>query len=651
MAGLFILLCILGLSPEIEEKLDAQGFVIVPTMKRNIYDIYESAKKHNEPILVTSDLVLYTSHILFDYTLRVLELETLLPKLEELTKGMIEASQNQAKKAKNVGTRNEVSIQDAALDNLAFFGVAGNLLGIELPEGIPEQIIKKINREVKLIKAHEGPVSSPIFGYQEDYTQYIPRGHYTRNADFEQYFQAMMWYGRMGFYLKPNPTMYLTGVNPVEEGIKLTRRAILITNIIKSSPKLAKLWKDIYKPTTFFAGKSDDFTIEDYEKLLKNINPAKDKSVQMFIKSAERLPPPQITSTLTEDTLGLLGFRFMGQRFIPDSYIFQNLVYPKVMEYHGKEHPFTLEDTPLGGLRCFPRGLDVMFVLGSSAAGDILKQEGDTDYALYNLQVKKLQAEFQRLPPSQWSENLYWRWLWVLKNLVTHSHQGCPEFMRGRLWRLKELNSALGSWAELRHDTILYGKQSYTLMTVGHISGKGPKLTEGWVEPYPEIYKWLSDFIKELAETSEYPDEIRKNLSKYAEILERLITISNKELEDKLLTEMEHRLIWNIGSTLKGITQFSPELMRKITDGADEEMAIVADVHTDPNSKQVLEEAVGYPSIIYVKLPGKVVKGGVFSYYEFKAPMDERYTDEKWQEDLRTNPPKLQKWFLSLLNK
>ncbi len=655
MASLLILLCVLQgqivdysippeLSPEIKKKLETQGFVIVPTMSRNIYDIYEFAKKRGEPILVTSDLVLHTSHILFDYTLRVLELETLLPKVEKLTLGMIKTSQLQVKKA-----RNEL-IKKSALDNLAFFGVAGKLLKIELPEGIPEQILKKIDMEVKLIESHKSPMGSPIFGYREDYTQYITRGHYTRNADFERYFQAMMWYGRMGFYLKPHPTMYCPKeIDPIEEGIKLTRRAILITNIIKSSPKLAKLWKEIYEPTTFFAGKSDDLTIEDYGKLLKGITPGLNKSVQVFINRAKKLPPPRIVSTLTEDTLGLLGFRFMGQRFIPDSYIFQNLIYPKVMGYSGEGHPFTLVKTPIGDLRCFPRGLDVMFVFGSSAAGDILKQEGDTEYNKYDKQIRKLQTEFHGFPESQWQENLYWRWLWMLRKFVTHPHTGYPKFMQSRLWVLKELNAALGSWAELRHDTILYGKQSYMLVTSS--APRRPELTEGWVEPYPEIYKWMSDFVKELSKTSEYPEEISKNLLKYAEILESLSIISSKELKDKPLTEMEHRLIWNIGSTLKGVTQFSPELMQKITNGADEEMAVIADVHTEPNSKQVLEEGVGYPSIIYVKLPGKVVRGGIFSYYEFKAPMDERYTDEKWQEELRKNPPKPQKWFLPLLNK
>ena len=42
---------------------------------------------------------------------------------------------------------------------------------------------------------------SPIFTYAEDYSQYLPRGHYTRSMRLKNYFLAMMWHGRMTFLL------------------------------------------------------------------------------------------------------------------------------------------------------------------------------------------------------------------------------------------------------------------------------------------------------------------------------------------------------------------------------------------------------------------------------------------------------------------
>jgi hypothetical protein len=58
---------------------------------------------------------------------------------------------------------------------------------------------------------------------------------------------------------------------------------------------------------------------------------------------------------------------------------------------------------------------------------------------------------------------------------------------------------------------------------------------------------------------------------------------------------------------------------------------------------------VGYPFIIYVIAPieGKLIltQGAVFSYYEFPWPMDDRLTDERWQEMLEAGEePNLPAW-------
>jgi hypothetical protein len=75
----------------------------------------------------------------------------------------------------------------------------------------------------------------------------------------------------------------------------------------------------------------------------------------------------------------------------------------------------------------------------------------------------------------------------------------------------------------------------------------------------------------------------------------------------------------------------------------------VADVHTDQNTKQVLEEGVGYVKLLiaaYLLPDGRILMGAGpnMSYYEFKQPMKDRLTDEKWQELLSTKPPVGPEW-------
>ncbi len=50
---------------------------------------------------------------------------------------------------------------------------------------------------------------------------------------------------------------------------------------------------------------------------------------------------------------------------------------------------------------------------------------------------------------------------------------------------------ALGSWTELRRDTILYAKQVYAEMGAGALPPPAPEPPKGYVEPVPELYARL----------------------------------------------------------------------------------------------------------------------------------------------------------------
>jgi hypothetical protein len=134
---------------------------------------------------------------------------------------------------------------------------------------------------------------------------------------------------------------------------------------------------------------------------------------------------------------------------------------------------------------------------------------------------------------------------------------------------------------------------------------------------------------------------IPEKLRSFEELLGKLAVISEKELKGMDLDDAEYELIKNIGSELSSLKSFPSHIMKQITSGADERMDIIADVHTDLNTKQVLEEGIGSPFDIYVIIEDskgyRLCRGAVFSYYEFKHPMDDRLTDEKWQKMGREN--------------
>ncbi len=614
------------LSDEQRALLEENGFVVAPSRAAQIYEIYKSAKERGIPIFVTTDALLHAYHILYDYTLRSAEIQHFVNDLNGLNAAMREAAEEQYSPASG-------KLQEAARRNLAFFTVASVLL--EPDTEIDGDVADDVNAELDLIAAHQGFAKSPIFGYREDYSQYVPRGHYTRNETFERYFKTMMWYGRMMFRLKPGPSP-----EAVEAGRMETRQAILIVAALQNAQvggeSALAVWERIYEPTVFFVGQTDDLNIYDYGQLVKEVygdqltlaNLEDEVKLDEFIERALTMRPPRIVSSYVTDQEKpeevTKSFRFMGQRFIPDSYIFQQLVYDKVGTQFDP--------------RLFPKGLDVTAVLGSARAYEILLDVyGEGRYANYQEQMEKLRGEFGQLPPEQWVENLYWSWLYALRPLLEVKGEGYPVFMQNQGWVDKDLNSFLGSWTELRHDTILYAKQSYTMKATGMMPQ--PEAAKGYVEPQPEVYARLAALARQMRTGLEGRGLLDAEYSDKLERLESLLlslkTMAEKELMGQALSEEEYELVRNIGGILEGITTFSATVKEQITSEADERMAIVADVHTDVNTGQVLEEGVGDAFLIYVIAPvgGQLMatQGGVFSYYEFTQPMSDRLTDEAWQ--------------------
>ena len=641
---------IAGLSDAQRAALEENGFFVVPVGYEQVYQIYQQAQESSVPAFVTTDSVLHAYHILYDYALRLAEMEHFIADLETLNAAMLAVAEADYASASG-------PVQEAAWQNLAYFAVASKLLTPNAD--VPEPVRDVVEEELALIEAHKGFEISPIFDryrqedlprdckhrFCEDYSQYVPRGHYTRNEDFERYFRAMMWYGRMSFHLG----------NPYDPEVawRETRGALLIVRALYNTqagdePAL-DVWDRIYEPTAFFVGAADDLTVHDYAAAANEVYGglpdahalADEATLDVFVETAKELRPPSIVGgfvTDQQDAVEMtMGFRFMGQRFIPDSYMFQQLVYDKVKVYRGSDQPFTMSPSQAGPIRGFPRGLDVPAVLGSARALEILSVEGDTDYGGYDEQLASLQDEFAALSAEQWTSNLYWNWLHTLRPLLDEKGEGYPYFMQSPAWQDKDLHTWLGSWTELRHDTILYAKQSYAVFAES--APLEPQPARGYVEPQPEVYARLAALTAQmqagLGDRGLLNAEMNDKLARMEQLLLALKTISEEELRGESLTEEEYALIRAIGDTLENLTTFSEEVEGKITSEADERMALVADVHTDSNTSRVLEEGVGdaFPIYVVVMVEGEqvVAVGGVFSYYEFKQPMSDRLTDSAWQ--------------------
>jgi len=622
--------------------LAENGFVVTSPVTgeyQEFYQVYERGRYADVPMFITTDSVYHIYHLIFDKMLRDLETGHFITDLESLTAAMLDASYQQYQAL--AGT----PLQEPARRNVAYFAVAARLLGI--PDPTPSEVADLVGDELGLIVNASSEAISPIWDRDdlppdmkliEVYGQYKPRGHYTRSEELEQYFRAMMWYGRLTFRL-------LDGFE--------TRRALLLTQALRSAtaadgtPALT-LWQNIYEPTVFIVGKADDLGYIEYGALSDQVfGPDPDLAAfadetlfAQFMEASESLPPPQINSMwvwIWQDQEQVTkGFRFMGQRFTLDAYVFGQLIWRKV----------GTESRPRG----LPSALDFFAAMGSEEASAILTEMGASEYANFDTQMAKVQGEFAALGLDSWTQNLYWAWLYALQPLVEPKGPAYPPFMQTQAWTRKGLQTALGSWTELKHDTILYAKQ-----VMAEMGGGGPDEPppHGYVEPDPEAYARLLALAQMtydglqgrglLTETS------RSNLENLIEELQFLKDISERELAGEPITDDEywHMVYW--GGILEHMTlaaadtnegEGSPRL-------EDQKAALIADVATgtlDLGSLVALEEAVGQPTPIYVVLPDspwRVALGAVFTYYEFTVGSSERMTDEEWQAMLEAgdNPP------------
>lgn len=603
-----------------KEKLGENLFLVENGSWSEFFDLYESNRYLQCPSFITTDSMMHTYHLYFSMLQKNTELEYLAALVDTLSIQMAEEALAQHEQL--IGTEWE----DAAAMNVVFFTVGASLMGEEVT-GVPTELQEKAQEEIQLIYDAQGVEISPLMGGMEDYSQYKPRGYYEGNELLEKYFRTMMWYGRCNF---------------AQNSETANRAALLMTMALEDEAK--ENWEAVYAITSFFAGASDDAGYEEYAPLIREAYGENVDLIDLignatpfekYQQLTAELDPPAINSVVfpddegkTDKTEEAKGYRFMGQRYSLDAAVFTQLCYSKV------------EAAPDGSQRMLPDALDVPAAMGSDTALQILEDNGHFYFEGYEQNMNAVRERIQKAPAAFWSASLYSDWLYTLQPLLEEKGEGYPSFMQNTEWNKKNLEGFLGSWTELKHDTVLYSKQF-----MAEMGGGDEEIDDrGYVEPQPELYYRLSALAKKTSQGLEQygiiSDDDIENLAKLSELADRLMDISIKELTGQEVTEDDYELIRTYGGNIE---HFWEAAIRSQADDAESissqefPAALVVDVATDPNGS-VLEEAIGGVSDIYVIVPidGKlrIAKGGVFTYYQFEQPISERLTDSEWRKKI-----------------
>jgi len=615
------------------------------------------------PLFLSSDFVLSTLHNSYDAVLQTIELELLEPNLKVLLKALY-----QQVPALGESYGQDPRFAHVLADVDLYIAVARSLA--EGEAFLPQLGGDADYHAVMDAVAAEEMVSMPLFTASRprklDFSQFTPRGHYNKEIHTpdgmvtqEDYFRAMMWLGRIDFLLTAPPENPWEPDWTQEELRRMQLGALLLNEALLNCGKGALLNQheqiigflvgpdDNLTPAELQAlgqahlqHPSDLFDPDRFEDFSKALNASDDYGQKImsnfFLVDPDQADPGQLP----------VSYKLMGQKFLIDSYVFSEVVYDRIA-HDGKKV-----------WRALPDPLDAMAALGNEDALALLEDEMDRYHYAPNMAGLKYMIESYE--DTFWESSLYNTWLAALRGLnPVSSSQDLPYFMKTTAWHAEKLNTQLCSWAQLRHDNILYGKQSYT-------GGTSCSYPFTYVEPYPAFYRTLGNFARKaeafLGEAlTDLPshERMRSFYQRYAEIMDILEELASKELSQSPFSENEiafmKSMINSYMASGPSITGWYTDLFFSVEKALGMDFT-VADVHTQPTDESgavvgnVLHVGNGNINMgVFLAenpcQPGKLMAfaGPVSSFHvdvqnNFKRLTDQEWEAMFWENDLPSRP-------------
>jgi hypothetical protein len=611
------------------DKLAQNNFVISDTGYLQLFHVYEQNNYNDMPSFVTTDLFLQAFHIYMSFALKKLEQEKFIPALKELTLSLYEASMSLTKSE-------DAEIKQMAKYNAAFYAISYTLLtgeNLKVPDEYKEDYDDEVHKATAATQ--DNATSKFLDGEIMHYSLFKPRGHYTRKPEMEAYFKAMMWLQKA--YFCRDKTSHL-------------KQSIFMANLLKLD-----VYASIFEPTALLMGEPNNLSIMDIAQFLKSEN-IEDMSVALNAENVEKVDKmlaalseriiikPKSPATCPDK------INFMPQRYMIDNEVLQEMA-----------------DTSSNAKRIFPKGLDVFSAFGSASASDALNNfyKEKEKWSKYPEEMAKLQKKFNNF--DGWNKSVYNKWIESLLALQKRD-KSYPAFMKTKAWDYKNLNTSLASWAELKHDVILYADQPGVAEGGdGGLILPDPDVEVGYVEPNILFWNKLGELIaltkNTLDKHSLLYGDLETKATEMQDFVNFLIGVSKKELAKKPLSAEEYKRIKDIGSAVENFTLdiFEAENEHSYNNirgwwqvkGPDRSIAVVADIYTHP-AKGILHVATGKANEIYVivEINGYLylTRGATFSYYEFVMPKGTRLTDEEWQEmeEDKSKCPAAPEWMQSV---
>lgn len=619
------------------------------------------------PVLVTTDSLLHVVHQSYDDLLRDLERAILIPQLRTIL------TTTEAAVAAQSAVNGNPNLMPLYADVASYLQVALALLNGEGGQ------TTAVSSAVDLATAASSYSPVTLFGSQRDvdFSLFKPRGHYADVAELEQYFRAMTWLAQVDFrIIEFDPLTSEPVVNPSQ-----IAAAMIVRNGLDAAGQ-RQAWREFNTLFEVLVGRSDNMILPDLDRFLADMELTEPGAVAAVSSESYlaqltehdygqqritgQLHYRHVANDSTTPVPRPVSFMLMGQRFAIDSYIAGNVVYDRVI----------VDEQPV--LRPLPSPLDVAYALGNDRAETHLQHE--LAAYPYGEALAALRQQVDDLDPVFWNSSFYNRWLGLIRTLNTATiGADYPQSMQTAAWADKMLQTQLASWTQLRHDNILYVKQSFTTAMVAC------EYPAGYVEPYPAFYQQLNQLATssagalatlDVAAQGEQAQRVKTRALDYfsalAAVSTQLQLLAEKELRLEEFTAEEELFLRSIVMRKENlqIAGCGGPTFEEQWDGwymnlfysRDDNPSLIADVHTNPTNDpsaplyppRVLHSATGPLAPLFFIVDTDegtmLYVGPTFTYYEVTTTGDDqtvppRLTDEAWRESLqRRNVPPAPVW-------
>ena len=579
------------------DKLIMNHLLFFNAKHEQIYGLYETEpykrdpNEHAKSYLVTSDAVLETFYAAFSALLDHIERQEFVNALQEFVSKGLEVTQEK-KVSRDV-------------ENLFLTGLL--LLKPDAVKNIPHEIQDVIERIHKA-----SGIGKPLFGKEIVYGDFFIRGKYEKSKDLQPYFRTLKWFQTFKFDLKD------------ENDRKYVSQILKVTTSPKVYPSIERI----------------NLLIKEVIGESRNYGPLTLKELQ------EKGALPEIKPNLPwiqqlQDIFTLL----------PSIYTLDAFVFDELVTHLRRPETVGTQENP----RLLPVGMDIMAAFGSGEAKTILIEElKEGRFANYEKRLDEVARRIKQFSQNVWDQNIYHNWLDTLSILIKDPPERSPEFTKTKAWKRKQLNTALGSWVNLRYETIGWVEQVAAESGEGGYERLNIGMPRGYVEPNPLFFKSLSkgfermsDKFKQIIKNPELKNAVMERVNNYRKHLKVLEVIAQKELDNETLTDEEYGEILCIGRTVEHFILLMNSLNTQQDEGGGlknpDSIRKIVDVQMDPTNYARLYEALGFVHEINVMVPyygrKEIVKGPIYSYYEFVSP--ELLDSQKWRQ---MDKPKLPVW-------